>query len=94
MNEPKIHVVKSWPEFFQPLMDGTKTFEIRFDDRHYAVGDVLHIREYDDRAGKFTGREVRRRVTYLLRGVGVGGIAPLAGIHPRFVAMSLVPADA
>lgn len=85
----KIHELKSWPEFFSALLDGTKTFDVRLDDRHYQVGDLLHIREFDDRAGKYTGREIRRKVTYLLHGVGAGGIPPLAGIYPRFVVLSL-----
>lgn len=69
--------------------DGTKTCEVRFDDRNYAVGDVLRIREYDDRAGKFTGREILRKITHVLRGAGAGAIPPLAGIHPRYVVLSL-----
>lgn len=85
----RTHELKSWPDFFQPLYDGTKTCEVRFDDRSYAVGDVLRIREYDDRSGKFTGRELRRKVTNVLHGVGSGGIPPLAGIHPRYVVLSL-----
>jgi hypothetical protein len=85
----RTHEIKSWPDYFQPMFDGWKRFEVRIDDRNYQVGDELHIREFDDRAGKYTGREIRRRITYILHGIGPGGIPPLAGIHPRFVVMSL-----
>jgi hypothetical protein len=77
-----VHELKTWPAFFQPQADGVKTFEIRKDDRRprYAVGDVLHLREYiparlgDDEYGcvshfapEYTGRECFRRVTYIAR---------------------------
>jgi hypothetical protein len=83
------HELKSWPDFFEPLASGSKKFEVRFNDRHFHVGDTLYIREFDDRTGKYTGRSLRKRVTYILDGVGQGGIAPLAGVHPRHVVMSL-----
>lgn len=88
-NRMTIHLLKSWPDFFEPLLNGTKMFEVRFNDRYYKVGDILHVREFDDKTGKYTGRDLKREVTYILDGVGSGGIAPLAGIHSRFVVMSL-----
>jgi hypothetical protein len=86
------HELKSWPDYFVFLLDGTKTFELRINDRHFQVGDILHIREYDDRTGKYTGRDLRKRVTYILEGVGGGGIAPLCGLFRTHVIMSLVDA--
>ena len=85
----KTHEVKSWPEYFEPLVKGAKLFDVRFDDRSYTVGDHLRIREYDDRAGKYTGREITRKITYVLHGAGAGAVPPLAGVHPRFVVLSL-----
>lgn len=85
----KVHEVKCWPDFFQPLFDGSKPFEIRFDDRHYAVDDVLHVREWDDRRGAYTGREVRKLITYKLEGVGAGSIAPLQDLVRGFCALGL-----
>ena len=41
-----IHSVKCYPEFFSSLKDGTKTFEVRKNDRPYAVGDFLAVNEY------------------------------------------------
>ena len=97
---PTEHDLKVWPAFFDPLADGTKPFEARKDDRGFAVGDVLHLREYDPQAfdealqrysrqiagsptddpeawavaahlaaeAAYTGRTLRRVVTYVLRG--------------------------
>jgi hypothetical protein len=78
------HELKTWPEYFEALADGSKQFEIRRDDRTpaFAVGDVLRLREWrsqwtdmpaDVRCEHpeyvYTGRECWRRVTYVLRGV-------------------------
>lgn len=41
------HELKIAPAYFQALMDGTKTDELRReDDRTFAVGDVLVLREW------------------------------------------------
>lgn len=61
----KTHILKTWPNFYGPVADGSKPFEIRFNDREYAVGDTLHLREYDPDNKVFTGRECFRRVTYV-----------------------------
>lgn len=61
------HELKILPAFFAAVQDGTKTFEVRRDDRGFAVGDVLHLRERHPMAG-YTGRELRRVVTFMLAG--------------------------
>ena len=85
---------KSWVDYFGPVFDGTKMFEVRKNDRKYAVGDVLHLKEWDDRKDSFTGRECQRRVVYILEGVGPGCIAPLRGVQMGFVVMGLIDAMA
>ena len=85
----KTHEIKSWPEFFQALWDGSKKFEIRFDDRDYQVGDVLLIKEWDDRKSVYTGRTLRRRITYKLEGIGGGAIAPYHGLVRGYAGLSL-----
>jgi Domain of unknown function (DUF3850) len=59
------HELKSWPMFFEPVLRREKTFEIRFNDRGYKVGDTLLLREWDPNTKKYSGREVRRRVLYV-----------------------------
>lgn len=43
----RTHELKCWPEPWQALADGTKTFEFRRDDRGYMVGDVLDLALWD-----------------------------------------------
>ena len=60
------HELKSWPWYFERLMLGHKTFELRREDnRKFSVGDILWIREWDP-AGGYTGRSVKRRVLSVL----------------------------
>lgn len=40
------HDLKVWPEFFGPIHNGDKLFELRYDDRYYKVGDGLVLREF------------------------------------------------
>ncbi len=58
-----IHELKTEPQFFHAIIAGLKTFEIRFNDRNFKVGDELRLREYD--TDHYTGREIFRIVTYL-----------------------------
>lgn len=57
------HELKSWPAFFAGLVDGTKTAEVRLNDRDFREGDVLVLREYDLSSDRFTGREQVRRIS-------------------------------
>lgn len=67
-----IHRLKVWPQFFRALARDEKTFEARKDDRGFQVGDVLRLEEWDPETKQFTGAEVQRRVTYILRGPAFG----------------------
>jgi Domain of unknown function (DUF3850) len=87
---PMTHRLKCWPEFYAAIACGVKTFDIRINDRRprYAVGDILDLHEYDDRAGAYTGRHLVKRVTYLMEG-GIGVIPPLQGLRNGYVALGL-----
>lgn len=73
--ERQQHRVKCWPEYFQAVLDGRKTFEARWDDRGYQEGDGVTLIEWDPnavpQAGE-TGRTYKAIVGYVLRGPGYG----------------------
>ncbi len=72
----RTHILKTWPEPFQAVLDGRKRYEIRVDDRGFAVGDILHIKEWDPSPKTFgtpldfhyTSRTIRARVLYITPG--------------------------
>lgn len=61
-----IHELKTWPRFFQPLLDGIKKFELREDDRNFQVGDILNLREYIPETSDYSGRFIKFMVVYKL----------------------------
>ena len=58
---------KCWPEFFQAILDGRKKFEVRLADFAIREGDSLVLREWDPKQKEFTGREMEKKVTYVLK---------------------------
>ena len=69
MKEPT-HELKCWPQYFGPIEDGRKTFELRKNDRGYQTGDVLLLREWNPDALTelmgYTGNAMLVEVTYIL----------------------------
>ena len=87
-----IHEVKIAPEFYELKYAGRKLFELRLDDRNYAVDDYLLLREW--RASKtdplvsYPGRALVTRITSVLR--DHPGLAPgyaILGETPPLLAL-------
>jgi len=57
------HQLKTWPGFFAGLADGTKTAEVRRNDRNFKVGDLLTLREFNAELDDYTGRYEFRTVS-------------------------------
>ena len=58
-----VHILDTWPEYFQAIWTGVKTFEARKNDRDFSVGDYLWLKEYDPNSSRHSGREIRAEVT-------------------------------
>lgn len=87
MKAPRVHRLKTVDPYFSDVCAERKNFEVRKDDRGFAVGDVLLLEEYiprGDFGGLFTGAFACRRITYILSDPAFG-IAPgtcVMGIEP------------
>ena len=75
---------KILPEYFSKVQDGTKTFELRKDDSDYEVGDILILEEWDE---EYTGRELTRTITYILRN------CPQYGLSDGYCILGLQPVN-
>ena len=56
---------KIWSEYFQEILDGKKTFELRLNDFDIAEGDTLVLKEWNPDTKAYTGRELEREVGYV-----------------------------
>jgi hypothetical protein len=61
----KIHKVRSWSHFFDAIVAGKKTHDLRKDDRGYQVGDRLLLEKYDNVSGDYTGDSCLVEITYI-----------------------------
>ncbi|WP_304234821.1 DUF3850 domain-containing protein [Jiulongibacter sediminis] len=90
--ENSVHRLKTWPEYFNKVASGSKTFEIRVDDRNFQVNDELLLEEYIPKDYKwkflhqnqegYTGKILHRRVTSVFRD-------DLPGIESGYILMSI-----
>lgn len=64
----RVHELKILPEYYNAVRSGEKKFELRRDDRGFAVGDRLHLRKWNPEGG-YTGEVIMTDITYILRGV-------------------------
>lgn len=62
----KEHVLKCWNKFFVMVLKGLKTFELRLNDRDFQVGDMVTLREYNNKTKRYSGREITFEISYML----------------------------
>lgn len=56
---------KVWPLYFQKILDGKKTWELRLADWECQEGDLLILKEWDPVKKEYTGRILKKEVTYV-----------------------------
>lgn len=84
------HRVKSWPEFFEAILSGAKTHEVRrMSDRDYQVGDSLRLMEFDPKTTKYTGRELSVRITFVTSADSPCALSDTC-LHPDYCIISVV----
>ena len=84
----KLHNLKIKKEYFKQVFLGTKTFELRKDDRDYEVGDLIHFLDVEGE-DFYYGLGNLYQITYILKGVSEYGLQEgyaILGIRPvKFV---------
>lgn len=83
------HYLKSWVGLFDPILDGTKTHDIRVMDRDYQIGDRLCLQEYDPLAKEYTGRYVVVEITYITSGAHKPCFFSPFTLHPAMAVLSI-----
>lgn len=62
----RFHFLKTLEPYFNEIVMGRKTFEVRKADRDYRLGDYLELREYDLFLEIYTGETIIKRISYIL----------------------------
>lgn len=83
-----VHTLKSWPRFFDPISRGTRTHELRRNDRGYAIGDLLNLREFDPHTQAYSGRTERAEITSITSPTEPCAVSGEA-LHPDFCILSI-----
>lgn len=60
------HKLKTYPNFFQVVEKGEKTFEVRKNDRNFKIGDNIILDEYDPIENMYSGRHIHATITYIM----------------------------
>ena len=75
------HELKIEQHYLDALLDGSKTFEVRINDRGYQKGDILQFHGYDGVEVSANWKSFNFEVTYVHSGLGLA---------PNYVVMSVV----
>jgi hypothetical protein len=57
-------IKKTYKDLFERVLSGEKNFDIRLDDMEVKKGDILVLKEIDNKRN-FTGREIEKEVTFV-----------------------------
>lgn len=58
---------KTWVKYFERMLSGDKTFDVRLADWECQPGDVLVLREWDNEKQEYTGRVLEKEVTFVTK---------------------------
>ena len=81
-------VKKAYTEPFEKILLGEKKFDIRLNDFEINEGDILVLKEIDEKKN-FTGREIRKKVNYILKTKNIDWWDDKDIIKKGFLVMSL-----
>jgi hypothetical protein len=81
---PITHTLKTLPEYWLAVQQGRKTFELRKNDRGFAVGNLLRLVYFEpgDEKGEQGGLVIEMEITYVLHG-------PLFGLEEGYAILGI-----
>lgn len=65
MKKVSCHNLKILKKYFDRVKDGSKKFEIRFDDRDYKEGDFVVLHEWNDALQEYSGETLTKRIGFI-----------------------------
>ena len=60
-------VKKAYSDLFEDILQGKKKFDVRIGDFECNIGDVLVLIEIDKETRKPSGREIKKKIGYVLK---------------------------
>lgn len=58
---------RTWPKYFQKILDGEKKYVLRLADWDCKEGDVLILQEWAPETKKYTGREIKKKIISIIK---------------------------
>ncbi len=58
---------KTWPGYFEKVLNGEKKFDLRLADFDINEGDDLILEEYDPKTKKYTGRKIKKTAGKIIK---------------------------
>ncbi len=88
----RVHELKTWPVYFDAIVSGEKTFEVRRDDRGFQKGDIVELQRTTPgdlhRVDYTLQGKVKALIRFEIGWILTGG---QLGIEPGYVVFSLRP---
>ena len=89
---PRVHKLKCWPQYYDVILSREKKFEVRRDDRGFQRGDIVELMKAEKQilGGYEVVRDIRGEPMYVVR-FRIGWILTGGqfGIEPGYVVFSL-----
>jgi hypothetical protein len=87
--EVAAHILKCWPQFFEAILVGKKVHDLRrADDRTFRVDDIVQLNEFDPVHGRYTGRRLKVKITYITSADMPCALSKGA-LHPDYCILSI-----
>lgn len=61
-----LHALKTEIGYFEEIVSGVKTFEVRRNDRPFEVDDDICLQEWDYEKKRYTGKEWHGKISHIL----------------------------